>query len=336
MKSLCLFSVAAVFVILTGLVRADGPPARDWKKAPAIVEVDTPHDIYAIGDIHGDCERLVAMLLAAKIIPEDPGAPEKVQWKAGKATLVCTGDTIDKWDQSVRVILLLRALAAAAEKAGGRVIVTLGNHEADFLSDPKGKKAAEFVKDLKDRSIDPADVAAGTDALGLGIWMRSLPAGVRVNDWFFSHAGDTGGRTLAKLRSDIEAGIDKDGFKTPVLLGDEGLLEARMHPRPWWQKEGDNAAQAREHLQTVVKNLGVQHFVIGHQPGNIEFADGGKRKKGHLFNHGDGLIFLIDCGMSRGVGDSTGAMLRIQKSDKGSQAELIPATGAPSVIWKGS
>lgn len=329
-------ALTAALVVSPSFSQAENPPARDWKKAPAIVEVDTPNDVYALGDIHADCDRLVAILITAKIIPADPGPPEQVKWKAGRATLVVTGDTIDKYDQSVRVILLLRALAVEAEKAGGRVIVTLGNHEAEFLSDPKGKKAAEFIKDLKDRGIDPADVAAGTDTLGIGVWMRSLPAGARVNDWFFCHAGNTRGRTLAQLREDIETGVNKDGYRTPSLLAEDGLLEARLHPRPWWEKEGDTGAQAQDRLHNMLKTLGVQHLVIGHQPGAVTFADGDKRKKGHLVSHADGLIFLIDCGMSRGVGDSNGAILHIQKSDKGCQAVMIPATGTPVVLWKGS
>jgi len=36
---------------------------------PAIVEIDTTHDIYAVGDVHGDYERLISLLIAAKVNP---------------------------------------------------------------------------------------------------------------------------------------------------------------------------------------------------------------------------------------------------------------------------
>src|SRR4051812_37126353 len=62
----------AVGLVLLGFVAALlGDPAlvrkmpdqsaggRDWQKYPAVVEVDTTHDIYAVGDPHGDYERLV-------------------------------------------------------------------------------------------------------------------------------------------------------------------------------------------------------------------------------------------------------------------------------------
>src|SRR4051812_43988564 len=85
--------VGAVCLALLGTVAAfladptPGPrqgkaPAglRDWQKHPAVVEVDTTHDIYAVGDPHGDYDRLVTVLARAKVIRGDPGPPEKVQW----------------------------------------------------------------------------------------------------------------------------------------------------------------------------------------------------------------------------------------------------------------
>ena len=44
--------------------------ARDWAKYPAIVQIDTGEDIFAIGDVHGDYDRLVKLLTAAKIIEQ--------------------------------------------------------------------------------------------------------------------------------------------------------------------------------------------------------------------------------------------------------------------------
>src|SRR4051794_35057646 len=93
-----------------------GQPIRDWQKHPAVVEVDTPHDVYAVGDPHGDYERLLTVLTAAKVIAGDPGPPQKVRWTGGKAVLVCTGDLIDKGNQGLRVIALFRALEPAARE----------------------------------------------------------------------------------------------------------------------------------------------------------------------------------------------------------------------------
>ncbi len=314
----------------------DRTEKRDWKKNPAIIEVDTKHDIYAVGDPHGDYERLLGVLVAARIVPADPGPPEKIQWQAGQAVLVCTGDLMNKWDQSLRVIALFRSLQAEAARAGGRVVVTMGNHEAEFLADPTAKKVADFANELRRQGVNPKEVAAGTDPAGVGMWLRSLPVGARVNDWFFAHAGNTHGRTLAQLRADLEKGIDQQGFAASVLQNADSILLARMHPEPWWEEPGFTAAQSKANLAKCVLALGVRHLVIGHQPGKIQFADGTVRKAGTLFQQFDGLIFLIDTGMSRGVGSSAGEVLHVHQGQDRVQASRIPSSGKRVEIWSGA
>jgi hypothetical protein len=315
-----------VLLLCAGIVFGE---ERNWKKHPAIVEMETKNDIYAIGDVHGDYERLINMLVVTKLIEADPGKPEKVKWSAGKAVLVCTGDMIDKGDHSVRVLQLFMALQADAAKAGGRVVVTMGNHEAEFLVRPRAEKAADFIKDLTDRGIKPEDVAAGTDSLGLGTFLRSLPFAARVNDWFFAHAGNTRGKTLARLKEELEGGVDGKGFSAAALLGVDGLLESRLKPQPWWENGTKTAADAHKQLQEYLKALGVNHLVIGHQGQKITFVDGTQRKAGELFQKYDGLIFLIDVGMSRKIGYSTGAILHIHEG-----AEVIDAEGKSRRLWR--
>ena len=330
------FAIKAILlclIMVPPVAAEEIPLRRDWKKFPAIVEIDTTHDIYAIGDPHGDYERLITLLVSAKIIPTDPGPPEKVKWSAGKAVVVCTGDMIDKWSQSLRVIALFRTLQIEAEKSGGRVVVTLGNHEAEFLAHPHKKKTVEFEKELTARKLKPEVVAAGKDALGIGAWLRSLPAAARVNDWFFVHAGNTHNRTLAELRNDLQSGMDKKGFKATVLSDPDSMLEARLHPRPWWEKVDDSAATSKAKLAKCVHALGVKHLVIGHQPGKVTFAEKKTRAAGELMQHYDGLVFLIDTGMSRGIGSSNGALLHIHQRNKKTHAVRISSSGESREIW---
>jgi hypothetical protein len=313
--------------------RQQGQFARDWAKYPTVVEVDTPHDVFALGDVHGDYDRLVTLLTTTKILADEPSRPEKARWAAGKAVLVCTGDMIDKGNQALRVIALLRALQESARAAGGRVLVTMGNHEATFLASPtKGKKTEEFRKELLAQGLDPSTVGAGRDTAGVGQFLGNLPFAARVNDWFFAHAGNTHGRTLKQLAADLQAGVERDGFQSAVLQSADSLLEARLHPQPWWEKSGENAAAGKQRLARYVAALGVKHLVIGHQPGNVTFADGTVRKKGQIHQAHDGLIFLIDVGMSRAVGYSTGALLHIQTSKEGRATALFPYD-RPHRLW---
>src|ERR1051326_2913901 len=308
-------------------------PARDWAKHPAIAEVDTSEDIYALGDVHGDYERLISLLLKNKLILADPAQPEKIEWTGGKAVLVCTGDMIDKGDQSYQVLLALRALRTSAAKGGGQVILVSGNHEAEFIAGGgQNKKAVEFIKELKARDIKPEDVAAGKDTDGIGEMLRTLPFAARVNDWFFAHAGNTHGRTLAKLREDLEKGIDKDGFKAEVLQDPNSLLLARSLVAPWWEKEDDKEGAPEERLRGNLKALGVKHLVVGHVPGKVSFADKTSRPAGALYQKYDGTIFFVDVGMSRAVAYSSGALLHIS-GEKHERAEILLNDGTKRELW---
>lgn len=311
--------------------KSDSPP-RDWTACPAIVQLDTTKTVYALGDVHGDYDRFVKLLTAQELMKDRPDRPDRAEWTGGKSILVMTGDLIDKWTQGVQVLQAVRALQKGAADAGGQLIVSVGNHEAEFLDDPDVKKAKDFRKELEDLGIDPQSVADGTDKLGLGKFMLCLPFASRVNDWFFSHAGDSDGRTLEKLAKKIEEQFEEDGYAADILVGNDGLLEARMKP-PWWEREDDTPAESIERLRSYVEALGVGHIVFGHQPGTYQFNDGSERKKGTMFQNFDGLVFLIDVGMSRGVDDSKGSLLEI-KGEKSSQtATALYRDRKPKLLW---
>lgn len=306
-------------LVLVFAAAQGGPIHRDWSRHPAVVQIDTAQDIFVVGDPHGDLERLTAVLTGAKIVDG------KGSWTASKAVTVFTGDLIDKGTNSLGVISMVRALQSAATQAGGQVIVTLGNHEAEFLATPEENKVAEFAGELKKAGINPTDVAACKG--DLGDFLCSLPVAVRVNDWFLSHGGNTAGRSMNKLIEDLQSGIDKVGFATPQLIGDDSILEARLGDAPWFQHDG---ADPKQTLANYASALGVAHIVQGHQPGHVLFSDQTKRKSGEMFQR-YGLIFLEDTGMSQGVNDSRGAVLRIPAG--GGKAIAICFDGTATTIW---
>jgi hypothetical protein len=310
---------------------AQAPAPRDWSKNPAIVELDVPNVVvYAVGDPHADYARLVDLLVKGDIIEEVSRQPDQlanVKWKAGNATLVCTGDMIDKGVQSVEVLQFFMRIQKIAPDSGGMVIVTLGNHEAEFLANPtdSNSKATVFLADLRKLGINPQDVADGTDSLGLGQFLRSLPFAARVNDWFFAHAGNTNAknpdeatrpRSLEDLRSFLQDDVTTNGYGAKALSGSKSLLEAKLDS-PWWQKLPESGQDSQDRLKKYVTALGteshpVKHLVIGHQPNEVKFNGDRERSRGAMVNRYLGLIFLIDCGMSKAVDYSKGALLRIR------------------------
>jgi len=69
-RTLC-YTVVIFFVWTAG---GSSKVSRDWTKYPAVVEVEAPGDIWAIGDGHGDYERLAALLKTAGLIPSGLGS----------------------------------------------------------------------------------------------------------------------------------------------------------------------------------------------------------------------------------------------------------------------
>ncbi len=74
--------------------------------------------------------------------------------------------------------------------------------------------------------------------------------------------------------------------------------------------------------------LGVHHIVEGHVPSEVRFAEGIVREPGEMFQC-FGMLFLIDTGMSQGVDDSVGAVLRITLRD----ATATFPDGKRTLLW---
>src|SRR5213594_4091918 len=101
--------------------------------------------IVAIADVHGDLDTLTALLRKTALI-DAVG-----HWSGGKATLVQTGDLVDRGPKSRAVLDLLMTLQKEAPRRNGGVRVSLGNHEV-----------MNIIGDL--RYVVPEDYAAFADA----------------------------------------------------------------------------------------------------------------------------------------------------------------------------
>ena len=291
---------------------------RDWNAHPAIVELGMPPTLFAVSDIHAGYDRLAALLANAGITAGVPATASAIEWASGDSVLVVAGDLIDKGPQGIEVLDALIALDTSAARAGGRVVVTLGNHEAEFLADPTNSKADSsdgLDPELRARGIDPLQLAAGADSRG--VWLRDLPFAAKVGGWFFAHAGNTKQRSLAELEGALRADVAAHDYTGSEVIGCDSLLESR----DWFDADpsvGGRAARA----------VGADHVVFGHSPhalganGDIAIAEAG-------------ALFRIDCGMSPDVDYSLGVVLRVRHEGGVEVAEALPATGAPRELWRG-
>jgi len=306
--------------------------ARNWSAYPPIAQVDGATELWALSDIHGDYSACTTLLAAAHLIAAAPATPGAVQWAGGHATLVVVGDMIDKGPDAPDVLRLLAALQVSAAAAGGAVVATMGNHEAEFLANPENSKATGtdgLDPQLTAAGMTPDATAAGDDPIGA--FIRDLPFAARVDDWFFCHAGDTQGETLAQLSSDLQAGVDSSGFGATVLSATTSLLEAKLagSPPQWWDATGN----ATTLLTTWTQALGVKHLVMGHQPGSVGISGGTTRAKDQMAAEYGGLLFLIDTGMSVDVDATGGALLHVKGVGGASESweEVLP-TGAVKAL----
>ena len=97
--------------------------AQSPSPADSVCNIQTTERIVAVGDIHGAFDNFVAILRAAQVIDN------RSRWNGRRTVLVQTGDILDRGPDSRKAIDLLRRLERDAERAGGRVVSLLGNHE---------------------------------------------------------------------------------------------------------------------------------------------------------------------------------------------------------------
>jgi hypothetical protein len=163
-----------------------------------------PQRIVAVGDLHGDYRAWLDIARAARIIDA------KGRWAGGRTILVQLGDVTDRGADSLRIIHSLQQLQRQAPRAGGKVIVVLGNHEAmNLLGDYRYTSAGEYAAFVdrhsagrRDRvyeknraQIDSAYRArnpAMTEAAIRQAWLNVTPLGWVEHKLAWSPAGDLG------------------------------------------------------------------------------------------------------------------------------------------------
>jgi Calcineurin-like phosphoesterase len=90
---------------------------------PAASSGKTPERLVAIGDVHGDFDDLCLILKGTGLVDGQN------RWIGGTATLVQTGDLVDRGPKGREAMDLLMGLEKEAARAGGQVVPLLGNHE---------------------------------------------------------------------------------------------------------------------------------------------------------------------------------------------------------------
>jgi hypothetical protein len=117
-------AVGVTVALVVALAGVDRPVrAQGAKPSASVCDIQTTERVVAVGDIHGAFDNFVAILRAAQVIDN------RNRWIGRRMVLVQTGDILDRGPDSRKAIDLLRRMERDAQRAGGRVVTLLGNHE---------------------------------------------------------------------------------------------------------------------------------------------------------------------------------------------------------------
>lgn len=113
--------------------------------------------IVAVGDLHGDLDQTRCALEMAGVLSSDG----EDSWTGGETVLVQLGDILDRGEDEIAILSLLRSLDIQAKAEGGAVFQVNGNHESmnvegDFRFVDSGgfEECIDFLEYLDDYRDD--------------------------------------------------------------------------------------------------------------------------------------------------------------------------------------
>jgi hypothetical protein len=202
---------------------------------PTAAPAAQPARIVAVGDLHGDYSAWLDIARAAGLV--GPAG----HWSGGRTTLVQLGDILDREPDSLKIVRSLQQLQKEAPRAGGRVVVVLGNHEAmnllgDFRYTTPGEFAAFAGPDsasLRDRVYDQNRASIETAARAANpalspqqirdSWMAEHPLGWVEHQLAWSPSGELGrwaARNPAVVKIDgtlfVHGGLSAEYARLPL------------------------------------------------------------------------------------------------------------------------
>lgn len=243
-----------------------------------------------IGDVHGQYDKLVALLRAAELIDAN------LLWSGGETNLWFMGDFLDRGPDGVRVIDLVMQLQRQAAAVGGDVRSLLGNHEVLFLAAHQfGRKQGGSVfalSWLRNGGIMKDLEYATPDQIA---WLKDLPAMALVQNRLLIHADAT---FYSEYGSSIQS-VNRN--MSSILYGDNiddwrELLDAFSERLTFYDLRHNGSHDAESFLRTY----GGRQILHGHTPIHYMDLDLKPRDISKPFSYAHDLCLNLDGGMYLG------------------------------------
>lgn len=227
----------------------------------------TTPKIFAVGDVHGEYDTLVKLLINNSIIDR------KLNWIFGNGQLVFIGDLIDRGDKVTEVLWLVNRLTIQSEQWNGKVHVLLGNHELLVLNNDNRYIHEKYHILTRGNKISYADLFSKN--VWPGGMIRDFKAGLIIDSILFVHAGISyqlaqSNISLLRMNQILDQylnperiyQIDPEKFirGLSLLLSEYGILWYRGY-----LLQGPSITRAtQEEIDFVLKLYGGKKMIIGH------------------------------------------------------------------------
>lgn len=218
--------------------------------------------IFVVGDMHGEYSRTADMLKNNGIVDENGN------WAWGKGHLVFMGDIFDRGSEVTEALWMIYRLEKQAGLSGGQVHMVLGNHEPMIFNNDLRYVTGNYYSLCDNLGLNYSDLFDSKSLIGY--WLRQKPAGIRINNYVFVHAGfspefierevslDSVNRLVWRYLNGRENPADT-GLRQ-IILGGSGLLWYRglVDENPSWD------VIDRESLAECLEFYDCDALVIGH------------------------------------------------------------------------
>ncbi|MFA8436997.1 MAG: metallophosphoesterase [Marinifilaceae bacterium] len=248
------------------LVKGMGPDRnRYWVRKnslPSPSEFSGVEKIMTIGDVHGEYDDLVEMLISTGVVDEE------LNWNWGKGHVVFIGDILDRGSKVTECLWLIRKLERQARLKGGYLHYLLGNHEIMVLMKDT-RYAAPKYKNICNR-LTMNYYRFFTMNTELGRWLRNLNCVVKINDLIFVHGGLSPGLVDKKVSLDQLNRDMRYCLNNTEQVSPERIKQVIYYPEnPLWYRGYLLSTKSyskirKEEVEDVLTYFDASRIIFGH------------------------------------------------------------------------